>query len=79
MGMGLYELYVDGKKVGDQVLAPAPTDYTKNIKYNALDLTKALKQGKLKLEDAIENENEELGLLQCIIVFDVKRRSTIKT
>jgi len=40
---------------------------------------KAMKQGKLKLEAAIENENEELGLLQCIIVFDVKRRSTIKT
>lgn len=46
MGMGLYELYVDGKKIGDQVLAPAPTDYTKNIKYNALDITEHLKQGK---------------------------------
>lgn len=46
MGMGLYELYIDGKKIGDQVLAPAPTDYTKNIKYNALDITEQLKQGK---------------------------------
>ncbi|WEK17696.1 MAG: family 78 glycoside hydrolase catalytic domain [Candidatus Pedobacter colombiensis] len=46
MGMGLYEMYIDGKKIGDQVLAPAPTDYTKNIKYNALDVTKQLKQGK---------------------------------
>lgn len=46
MGMGLYELYIDGKKIGDQVLAPAPTDYTKNIKYNALDITAQLKQGK---------------------------------
>ena len=45
MGMGLYELYVDGKKIGDQVLAPAPTDYTKNIKYNALDITDQLKTG----------------------------------
>ncbi|TKC63779.1 alpha-rhamnosidase [Pedobacter hiemivivus] len=46
MGMGLYELYIDGKKIGNQVLAPAPTDYTKNIKYNALDITAQLKQGK---------------------------------
>ncbi len=46
MGMGLYELYIDGKKIGDQVLAPAPTDYTKNINYNALDITEHLKKGK---------------------------------
>jgi alpha-L-rhamnosidase len=46
MGMGLYELYIDGKKIGDQVLAPVPTDYTKNIKYNALDITAQLKEGK---------------------------------
>lgn len=46
MGMGLYELYIDGKKIGDQVLAPAPTDYTKNIKYNTLDITEQLKKGK---------------------------------
>lgn len=46
MGMGLYELYVDGQKIGDQVLAPVPTDYTKNIKYNTLDITAQLKQGK---------------------------------
>lgn len=46
MGLGLYELYIDGKKIGDQVLAPVPTDYTKNIKYNVLDVTKSLSQGK---------------------------------
>lgn len=46
MGMGLYELYIDGQKIGDQVLAPAPTDYTKNIYYNTLDITEHLKQGK---------------------------------
>lgn len=45
MGLGLYELYLNGKKVGDQVLAPSPTDYTKNIKYNVLDLTPLVKEG----------------------------------
>ncbi|WDF69081.1 family 78 glycoside hydrolase catalytic domain [Sphingobacterium oryzagri] len=45
MGLGLYELYLNGKKVGDQVLAPSPTDYTENIKYNVFDVTALLKQG----------------------------------
>ncbi|TDS10297.1 alpha-L-rhamnosidase [Sphingobacterium paludis] len=45
MGLGLYELYLNGKKVGDQVLAPSPTDYTQNIKYNVLDMTPFVKQG----------------------------------
>ena len=46
MGLGLYELYIDGKKVGDQVLAPAPTDFTQNIKYNTFDVTRQIMPGK---------------------------------
>src|SRR5690606_26852275 len=42
MGLGLYELYIDGEKVGDQVLAPGLTDYTKNVKYNVFDITELL-------------------------------------
>ncbi|WP_435138347.1 family 78 glycoside hydrolase catalytic domain [Formosa sp. A9] len=45
MGMGLYEFYINGKKIGNQVLAPVPTDYTKNVKYNVFDVTKELQQG----------------------------------
>ena len=45
IGLGLYELYIDGKKVGDQVLAPAPTDYTRNVKYNTFDVSSRLTQG----------------------------------
>ncbi|WNH11475.1 glycoside hydrolase family 78 protein [Thalassobellus suaedae] len=45
MGMGLYEFYVNGEKIGNQVLAPVPTDYTKNVKYNVFDVTSSLKQG----------------------------------
>lgn len=41
-GMGLYELYINGQKVGDQVLAPAPTDYRKTILYNTFDVTTLL-------------------------------------
>lgn len=45
IGLGLYELYINGKKIGDQVLAPAPTDYSKNILYNTFDVTDALRSG----------------------------------
>ena len=43
IGLGLYELYINGQKIGDQVLAPSPTDYNKNVKYNVFDVTKTLK------------------------------------
>src|SRR5690606_37943912 len=45
MGLGLYELYLNGRKVGDQVLAPVPTDYTEGVKYNTFDVTELLKSG----------------------------------
>jgi alpha-L-rhamnosidase len=46
IGLGLYELYINGSKVGEDVLAPVATDYTKNVKYNTLDVTSYLKEGK---------------------------------
>ncbi|WP_316784766.1 glycoside hydrolase family 78 protein [Pedobacter frigiditerrae] len=46
VGLGLYELYINGKKVGNDVLTPTPTDYTKNVKYNTYDVTEHLKSGK---------------------------------
>lgn len=45
MGVGLYELYINGQKVGDQVLAPAPTDYTQSVLYNTFEVTDMLKTG----------------------------------
>ncbi|WP_269227195.1 glycoside hydrolase family 78 protein [Flavobacterium eburneipallidum] len=55
MGMGLYELYINGNKIGDQVLAPVPTDYTKNVKYNVFDVTLQLKEGKNMLGTILGN------------------------
>ncbi|MET0395181.1 MAG: family 78 glycoside hydrolase catalytic domain, partial [Chitinophagaceae bacterium] len=45
VGLGLYELYINGKKAGDRVLAPAPTDYRKSVMYNTLDVTGDLQKG----------------------------------
>lgn len=45
VGLGLYELYLNGKKIGNQVLAPSPTDYRKSVLYNTHDVTKEVKAG----------------------------------
>ncbi|MFS2188071.1 family 78 glycoside hydrolase catalytic domain [Mucilaginibacter sp. Mucisp84] len=45
VGLGHYELYINGHAIGDQVLAEVPTDYTQSVKYNTFDVTDRLKQG----------------------------------
>ncbi|NLP09777.1 family 78 glycoside hydrolase catalytic domain [bacterium] len=44
-GLGYYELYCNGRRVGDQVLAPAKTNYRKWILYDILDLSQLLQSG----------------------------------
>ncbi len=60
-GLGFYELYLNGEKVGDQVLAPAVTNYdkrslqriiyhyddqsTQRVLYNTFDVTALLQKG----------------------------------
>lgn len=45
VGLGHYELYLNGQAIGDQVLAQPPTDYTQSVKYNTFDITGFLKKG----------------------------------
>ncbi|HEY9194740.1 MAG TPA: family 78 glycoside hydrolase catalytic domain, partial [Mucilaginibacter sp.] len=42
---GLYELYLNGSKVGDQVLTPGWTEYKKRLQYQVYDVTGMLQQG----------------------------------
>ena len=42
---GLYELSINGKKIGDHILDPAYTDFAKCLLYATYDVTKDLKQG----------------------------------
>jgi len=44
-GPGHYECSINGQRVSNQVLAEAPTDYTKSVKYNAFDVTKEIRPG----------------------------------
>jgi alpha-L-rhamnosidase len=43
--LGLYEVDLNGQRVGDHVLAPDWTDYRKRIRYQAYDVTGLLKSG----------------------------------
>ena len=45
LGLGLYEAYLNGERVGDYVLAPTPSDYTKTIYYNTLDVSSLISKG----------------------------------
>ncbi len=45
-GLGYYELYLNGEKVGDHVLDPAPSNYDKQAYYVNYDITDQLKSGK---------------------------------
>ncbi len=44
-GLGNYELYINGKKIGQHVLDPAITDYRKRVLYATYDITEQLKKG----------------------------------
>ena len=44
-GLGFYEFYINGKRVGDNVLAPAKSPYHKHILYDTYNVTSLLKNG----------------------------------
>ncbi len=44
--LGAYEIFLNGKRVGDQVLAPGWTDYRERVIYQTYDVTDQLVQGK---------------------------------
>lgn len=60
-GLGYYELYINGKKVGDRLLEPGWTDYKKTVLYSVYDITDLLNQKDnvfgVMLADSRYNEN----------------------
>jgi alpha-L-rhamnosidase len=43
--LGIYELSLNGQRVGDHILAPEWTDYSKRLRYQAYDVTSQLASG----------------------------------
>ena len=54
-GLGAYEVYVDGSKLGSDLMAPAWSDYRKTVYYNTYDLTAQLAKGCHRLEVLLGN------------------------
>ena len=44
-GVGLYELYLNGDRVGDELFAPGWTSYHKRLQYQTYDVTEQLQDG----------------------------------
>ncbi len=42
---GFYEFFVNGARIGDELLAPGYTDYAKRIEYQVFDVTERVRQG----------------------------------
>ncbi|MGW3992432.1 family 78 glycoside hydrolase catalytic domain [Amycolatopsis sp. NPDC004772] len=45
-GLGLYELHLNGGKVGDQVLTPGSTPYDRRLLYDSYDVTNQVHKGR---------------------------------
>ena len=89
-GLGWYELYINGKKVGDHVLDPATSDYRKRVYYVTYEVTDILEKGTntvgVMLGNGWFSEPGHLKygdsprlLLQMNIEFDDGTRTSIKT
>ena len=44
--LGVYQLHLNGKQVGDQVFPPGWTDYHKRVQYQTYDVTRMLRRGR---------------------------------
>jgi len=64
---GYFELYVNARKVGDHILDPGNTDYTKTLLYVTHDITGYLDTGENVIAILIGNGwyNKPMVLLQC--------------
>jgi alpha-L-rhamnosidase len=51
--LGVYELYINGRKVGRQLLAPEWTSYHKRVQYQAYDVTSLLHAGENAIAGAL--------------------------
>jgi alpha-L-rhamnosidase len=48
--LGAYEMFINGKRVGDEVLAPGWTDYREHVKYQTYDVTEQISAGRNSME-----------------------------
>ena len=69
---GVYELYINGNRVGDDVLAPGWTDYDRRIQYQTYDVTPLLAEGQNALGAVLGD-----GWFAGFFGFDPKHRGAL--
>lgn len=52
---GVYDLYLNGDKIGDALLAPGWTSYNKRLQYQTYDVTEQLREGANSIGIAVAN------------------------
>lgn len=55
VGLGHYELFINGQPVSNQVLSTPPTDYTRSVIYNTFDVTADIQKGTNALAATLGN------------------------
>ena len=80
-GIGYYELRLNGEKVGDKLLDPGATDYSKTLLYSIYDVTEDLNEGKNVIGVILGNgwSGSPKALLQLNIDFEDGSREEIVT
>lgn len=73
-GLGCYVLYVNGERVGDDVLSPPFTDYDKRAIYVEYDLSGVLKEGKNVVAVKLGNGFYNQTATDCWGFFSAKWR-----
>jgi alpha-L-rhamnosidase len=69
---GVYEMYINGKKVGNDVLAPGWTDYDRRIQYQTYEVTPLLAEGPNALGAVLGD-----GWFAGFFGFDPKHRGAL--
>ena len=54
-GLGFFDLYLNGARVGDHIMDPALTEYSKLILYVTFDVTRQLRTGRNALGVVLGN------------------------
>ncbi|MCD9020654.1 alpha-L-rhamnosidase [Cohnella silvisoli] len=80
-GLGYYELRLNGRKVGDHVLDPGATDYSRRILYSTYDVADRLKPGRNVIGIMLGNGwyGAPKALLQMNIDFEDGSREVVCT
>jgi alpha-L-rhamnosidase len=76
-GLGYYEAYLNGNKIGDQVLDPAWTNYAKTILYSTYDITTQIKNGINTLAVLLGNGWYNPLPMKLFRVFNLRNTLTI--